>query len=145
MYGWRGRLGLILGMPNVVCEMECHDMAPDGVSVNGVRMTIHPIAIYNEPEVMEEIEKEVTRLSAEIKGVKPDIVLFTHSAASMGSPEFDQKVNDIMAKESGAQGLTTASALVEALKAVDCLPEVLLDATIYATKTNTVKLPLYSP
>ena len=74
MYGWRGRLGLILGLPNVVCEMECHDMAPDGVSVNGVRMNIHPIAIYNEPKVMEEIEQEVTRLSNEIKGVKADIV-----------------------------------------------------------------------
>ena len=119
MYGWRGRLGLILGMPNVVCEMECHDMAPDGMSVNGVRMNIHPVAIYSEPKVMKEIEEEVTRLSGEIKGVKPDIVLFTHCSASMASVEFDQKINDIMAKESGAQGLTSARALVEALNAVE--------------------------
>ncbi len=119
MYGWRGRLGLILGLPNTVCEPEFNKMVPDGVSVNGARMAVHPVANYSDPDVMKDIEEEVGRLSSTLSVVKPDIVIFTHNAASMAAGlEFDDKLTRLMAKEAGCPGLTAASAIVQALNEV---------------------------
>ncbi len=124
MYGWRGRLGLILGTPNTVCEPEFARMVPDGVSVHGARMLVgpgggRPVPLYNDPEVMKATEAEAARLAYTLSALLPSIVIFTHTVASMGTgPEFDQKLTETMARESRLPALTTATAIVLALKAL---------------------------
>jgi maleate cis-trans isomerase len=124
MYGWRGRLGLILGTPNTVCEPEFARMAPEGVSVHGARMDVgpgagRPVPVYNAPEVMRETEAEAARLSHTLKAILPDIIIFTHTVASMGDgPDFDRRLTEVMEAQSGCRALTTATAIVEALHAL---------------------------
>jgi maleate cis-trans isomerase len=124
MYGWRGRLGLILGTPNTVCEPEFARMVPEGVSVHGARMDAgpgdgRPVPDYDSPEAMQETEAEVNRLSWTLKALQPDIVIFTHTVASMGdSPAYDRRITGVMAERAGRPALTSATAIVEALRAL---------------------------
>ena len=39
MYGWRGRIGLIMASTNAVTEGEAHRMVPEGVSVHYTRIS----------------------------------------------------------------------------------------------------------
>jgi maleate isomerase len=122
MYGWRGRLGLILGTPNTVCEPEFARMVPEGVSVHGARMDAgpgdgRPVPEYDSPETMHETEGEVHRLAWTLKALQPSIIVFTHTVASMGDgPAFDRRITEVMAERSGRPALTSATALVEALR-----------------------------
>ncbi len=118
MYGWRGRIGAILGRPNAVCEPEFNRMVPEGVSVHGARMTGHAIARYNDPKVMKDMDGYAGDCAEAMKEFRPDVVVFTHNAASMATVAFNKKITKTMEKKAGCPALTTATALVDALKAV---------------------------
>ena len=132
MYGWRGRIAIIVGKRNAVCEREFNKMAPTGVSVHAARTgsyttavdpsetreKIEEVAIYNDPEVMERVEKTASRLSSNLSGLQPSVVVFTHHAASMASVEFNRRLTETMASRAGCPALTAGSAVVQALRAV---------------------------
>ena len=113
MYGWRGRIGAILGRPNAVCEPEFNKMVPEGVSVHGARMTGHAIARYNDPKVMKDMDGYAGDCAEAMKEFRPDVVVFTHNAASMATVAFNKKITKTMEKRAGCPALTTATALVE--------------------------------
>ncbi len=128
MYGWRGRIAIIVGKRNAVCEPEFSKMVPTGVSVYAARADTHtakqsrdnlePVAIYTDPEVMDQVEKNTGKLAANLAGLKPSVVVFTHNAASMASIQFNDSLTKTMAKQAGCPALTAGSAVVQALKAV---------------------------
>ena len=132
MYGWRGRIAVIVGKRNAVCEPEFNKMAPTGVSVHAARTGSHSptddpsetkekieeVAIYNDPEVMKRVEKTASRLSSNLSGLQPNVVVFTHNAASMASLEFNKRLTETMASQAGCPALTAGSAVVQALRAV---------------------------
>ena len=119
MYGWRGRLGVILGRPNAVCEPEFNKMVPDGVSIHGARMGNASIHDYGSQEAMEEHEKLVAELSDALTGIKPNIIIFAHTAASMGNhPDYNLKLTEIMETTTGLKALTSATAIIDSLRAV---------------------------
>ena len=132
MYGWRGRIAIIVGKRNAVCEPEFNKMAPTGVSVHAARTgsyttavdpsetreKIEEVAIYHDPEVMERVEKTASRLSSNLSGLQPSVVVFTHHAASMASVEFNRRLTETMASRAGCPALTAGSAVVQALRAV---------------------------
>lgn len=43
MYGWRGRLGLIVPSSNTTMEMELHNYLPEGVSLHTSRMPLRNV------------------------------------------------------------------------------------------------------
>jgi maleate isomerase len=118
MYGWRGRIAAILGRPNTVCEPEFNKMVPEGVSVHGARLSGHSIAVYNDPKVMEEMEQIASKAAADLSGLQPTVVVFTHHAAGVATVDFNEKITKVMASQAGCQALTTGTAVVQALKAV---------------------------
>lgn len=132
MYGWRGRIAIIVGKRNAVCEPEFSKMVPTGVSVYAARAGTHtalsnhkqsqdhlePVAIYTDPEVMSQVEKMTGKLAANLAGLKPNVVVFTHNAASMASIQFNDNLTKTMASQAGCPALTAGSAVVQALKAV---------------------------
>lgn len=43
MYGWRGRLGLIVPSSNTTMEMELHEALPEGVSLHTARVPLRNV------------------------------------------------------------------------------------------------------
>jgi len=119
MYGWRGRIGIIVPSSNTTCEPEYQQMAPKGVSVHASR-------VYN-PEVKNEAEKEaamlqmnreVERAAREVASVEPQVIVYGCTTGSfLKGPEYDREVEQKITSATGIQTLTTTTAVVEALSA----------------------------
>jgi len=120
MYGWRGRIGLIVPSSNTTCEMEFHRMAPEGVSV-------HTARVFN-PEVTREEEKEkammamsaeLLRAAREVASVQPKVIIYACTTASfIEGPGYDRELGEKIKKETGVPGYSTTTAVVEALNAL---------------------------
>ena len=118
MYGWRGRIGIIVPSTNTTCEEEFRQIAPQGIS-------IHTSRVYN-PEVKSEEEKEATmmrmnqeveRAAREVAGVEPDVILYACTTGSfLKGPGYDLEVEKKISSTTGVRALTTTTAVVEALK-----------------------------
>jgi len=155
MYGWRGRIAIIVGKRNAVCEPEFSKMVPTGVSVYAARADTHtakqsrdniePVAIYTDPEVMDQVEKNTEKLAANLAGLKPNVIVFTHNAASMASIQFNDSLTKTMAKQAGCPALTAGSAVVQALKAVGAQRIGLADPFPKPFLTQIVKNHLQHP
>jgi maleate isomerase len=120
MYGWRGRIGIIIPSSNTTCEPELQTMAPDGVSVHAAR-------VFN-PEVKNEAEKEaailqmnreIERAAREVASVEPAVIVYGCTTGSfLKGPGYDQEVEEKIVFATGIQALTTTTAVVEAIKAL---------------------------
>jgi len=119
MYGWRGRIGIIIPSSNTTCEPELQAMAPDGISIHAAR-------VFN-PEVKSEAEKEaailemnreIERAAREVASVEPAVILYGCTTGSfLKGPGYDQEVERKITSVTGVHALTTTTAVVEALKA----------------------------
>ena len=67
MYGWRGRIAIIVGKRNAVCEPEFNKMAPTGVSVHAARTGSYTTAV-DPSETREKIEKVAIYTNPEVHG-----------------------------------------------------------------------------
>ena len=118
MYGWRGRIGIIIPSSNTTCEPELQEMAPDGVSIHAAR-------VYN-PEVKSEAEKEaailqmnreIERAAREVASVEPAVIVYGCTTGSfLKGPGYDHEVEQRITSQTGIQALTTTTAVVEAFK-----------------------------
>ena len=132
MYGWRGRIGLIVPSSNTTCEMEFHQMAPEGVSV-------HTARVFN-PEITKDEEKEkailgmneeLLRAAKEVASVQPGVILYACTTASfIKGPGYDKELGEKIKGETGIPGYSTTTAVVEALSTFG-LKKIIL-ATPYA-------------
>src|SRR5574340_170560 len=120
MYGWRGRIGLVVPSNNTTCEMEFHRMAPEGISV-------HVSRVFN-PEITEEEKKEkatlemsseLMRAAREVAGVQPGVIIYACTTASfIKGPGYDQELGEKIKSETGVPGYSTITSVTEALKAI---------------------------
>jgi len=120
MYGWRGRIGIIIPSSNTTCEPEFQTMAPEGISV-------HTARVFN-PEVKNEAEKEsailqmnreIERAAREVASVAPAVIVYGCTTGSfLKGPGYDQEVEQKITSKTGIQALTTTTAVVEAIKAL---------------------------
>lgn len=119
MYGWRGRIGIIVSPPNTVVESEFPRMAPEGISVHAARLG-RPSGLPARlgSDVVLQTNQDLPRAAATLAELKPDVVVFAHTAGSMlGGPAYDAELVAMLAKEVGCPAVTTASAAVAALRA----------------------------
>lgn len=120
MYGWRGRIGIIIPSSNTTCEPELQKIAPEGVSVHAAR-------VFN-PEVKNEAEKEaailemnreIERAAREVASVEPSVIVYGCTTGSfLKGPGYDQEVEHMITSRTGIPALTTTTAVVEAIKAL---------------------------
>ena len=117
MYGWRARLGVIVSPPNTVCEREMAQLAPEGVSVHAARM-MRPrgVGAINR-DMLLQTNESLPQVAESLGHLKPHLVLFAHTMGSMiNGPEQEGELTDMLAKASDCPAITTATAVVEALK-----------------------------
>jgi len=131
MYGWRGRLGLIVPSSNTTMEMELHDYLPRGVSLHTSRM---PLRNVTEEELlkMSALAVESARL---LKDADVELILYGCTSGSfIGGENFEKELEAKIEDEVNVPVVSTSTAVVEALKILDA--QSLLVITPYTEEIN---------
>ncbi len=126
MFGWRGRIGLILPSNNTVMQQEFSSVVPEGVSVHEARLGV---VKKTDPEVLITMSEHAERAAGELSCCDVDVIVYGCTSGSfLEGPEFEKELTKRIEKASNLPAFTTSKAMLEALKAL-----------------NTKKLALASP
>src|ERR687891_192281 len=118
MYGWRGRIGLLVPSINTTMETELWRLAPEGVSVHTARIAG---GRHGTPEELRSMEEESKHAAGRVANAEPDVVLYACTSGSFfEGPEWNRKICDQLSAITAAPTVTTAGAMAEALLANGC-------------------------
>lgn len=116
----RARFGILVPFTNTNLEPDMTLLRPDGVSLHFARL-----GGYEQDEIPDADQMyglgaadldEPLRL---LQGVKPDVILYGCTSATLThGPSFDRELADQIKRDSGAQTVTAAGALVYALQSL---------------------------
>lgn len=113
MYGWKGRIGLLIPHRNTTMEPEFYGMGPEGVSIHTARMILKEPS----PAALMEMEEEIYRAASVIVGVNPDVIVVGCTSGSfIKGFGYDQKLMEKIANLTEVPAITTSTAVIEALK-----------------------------
>ena len=112
----RARIGLIIPTSNRLSEEQFNRCAPEGVHIHTTRLRMTgPNRI--QPR---DLPREVTYAAGLLADAKCDVIVFHCTGSSMEAGfEGEQRIVEEMASATGRRATSTASALVEALHAVE--------------------------
>ena len=113
-YGQRAKLGLIVPTTNTVNEAEWHMHAPSGVTLHSARMPLH--ADLTTEGALEALYADVEAATRRLAGAGLSAIAYGCTAGSMLTPVTALPVR--MARLAGVPCVTTAGALVSALRAL---------------------------
>ena len=119
MYGWRGRIGLLVPSTNYTVEMEFHRAIPEGVSVHTARCELRDTASTEADRVAAILEmgKGVALAARRVAGVRPKVIAWACTAGSfMKGIGHDLELIEQVERETEITAITTSTAVVDALK-----------------------------
>ncbi|NJE47758.1 maleate cis-trans isomerase [Thermococcus sp. GR7] len=131
MYGWRGRLGLIVPSSNTTMEMELHSAIPEGVSLHTARV---PLRNVTEEELikMNALAVESAKL---LRDAGIELILYGCTSGSfIGGKDFEKELEAKIENEVNVPVVSTSTAVVEALKMLDA--QSILVITPYTDEIN---------
>lgn len=115
MYGWRGRIGLLVPSINTTMETEFWRIAPEGCSVHSARISGGRHGTPEELRGMEEASKAAAR---DVGMVEPDVVVYGCTSGSFfEGPDWNKRICAQLTEITGAPTVTTAGAMADCLKA----------------------------
>jgi len=115
MYGWRGRIGLLVPSINTTMETEFWRIAPEGVSVHSARIAG---GRHGTPEELRGMEAASRQAARDVAMVEPDVVVYGCTSGSFfEGPEWNRKICDQLSEIAKAPAVTTAGAMAAALMA----------------------------
>jgi maleate cis-trans isomerase len=113
MYGWRGRIGLLVPSINTTMETEFWRIAPQGVSVHSARIAG---GRHGTPEELRSMETASKKAAEEVAMVEPDVVVYGCTSGSFfEGPEWNKKICTQLSAITKAPTVTTAGAMAECL------------------------------
>ncbi len=113
MYGWRGRIGLLVPSINTTMETEFWGIAPHGVSVHSARIAG---GRKGTPEELRNMEKEARLAAERVARVEPDVVVYGCTSGSFfEGPTWNRMITEELTKITGAPTVTTAGSMAECL------------------------------
>ena len=131
MYGWRGRIGLIVPSPNTVMEMEFHKMLPKGVAIVTNRVHFSEVSV----KALELMESEIERAAVELVDASVDIIIFGCTLGSLfKGAGYDKKLSSMIQDRTNVKAITTATAVRLALRTLGI--SVVSVVTPYSNKMN---------
>jgi maleate isomerase len=114
MYGWRGRIGLMVPTGNSVMEPEFQRMAPEGVTTHANRVELKDVT----PASLLEMEGDAARSARQIAQTRVGVIAFGCTSGSfVGGPGYDDRLIRIIEGETGVRATTTTTAVIRALNA----------------------------
>src|ERR1700676_1077638 len=115
MYGWRGRIGLLVPSINTTMETEFWRIAPEGVSVHSARIAG---GRHGTPEELRGMENASERAAQEVAMVEPDVVVYGCTSGSFfEGPAWNKKISDQLTAITRVPTVTTAGAMAACLAA----------------------------
>lgn len=118
MYGWRGRIGLIVPSTNTTCEMEFNKLIPEGVSIHTTRCFL-PEDKTPEDRIVSimKMSEELLEAAKRISSVEPDILVWACTVGSfIKGKGYDAELIEKLEKEIKVPVITTSTAVLEAIK-----------------------------
>ena len=114
MYGWRGRIGLMVPTGNSVMEPEFQRMAPEGVTTHANRVELKDVT----PASLLEMEADTARSARQVAQTRVGVIAFGCTSGSfVGGPGYDDRLTRIIEDETGVTATTTTTAVMRALNA----------------------------
>jgi maleate isomerase len=118
MYGWRGRIGLLVPSSNTTCEMEFHKLIPEGISIHKSR------CFLQEDETPGERIASIVKMGGglleaakRVSSVEPDLIVWACTVGSfIKGKGYDVELTENLEREIGVPIITTSTAVLEALK-----------------------------
>jgi len=115
MYGWRGRIGLLVPSINTTMETEFWRIAPEGVSVHSARIAG---GRHGTPEELRGMENASKQAAQDVAMVEPDVVVYGCTSGSFfEGPEWNRRIAEQLTQIAGAPTVTTAGAMAACLLA----------------------------
>ena len=116
MYGWRGRLGLIVPSSNTTNEPEFERHLPEGVSLHTARMFLED----TNAEHLEEMAAEAERSAELLATADVDVVAYGCTTGSLvKGPGYDEEIESRLSEVAGVPAVATATAIKRAFDALD--------------------------
>ncbi|MEM2430216.1 MAG: aspartate/glutamate racemase family protein [Nitrososphaerales archaeon] len=113
MYGWRGRIGLLIPSSNTTMESELWKVVPDGVSIHVARMRLIEATI----ESLKEMVNDALKAADDLATADVNIILYGCTTGSLiGGVKWEQELSEKIRLRTGIKTITTAFAVNEALK-----------------------------
>jgi maleate isomerase len=127
----RARIGLIIPSSNVLSELHFRRYAPEGVQVHITRLRMTGASHVPLPDLLPRIEEAALALA----DARSNVIVFHCTGSSMEAGlAAERRVTDTIARATGRQATTTASALLEAMRALSIRKVVLISP--YGPETN---------
>ena len=114
VYGTRAKIGVIVPPTNTANEAEWARMTPPGVTIHAARMPLHLDTASEAGKTA--LYADVERYAGDLAQASVDLIAYGCTAGSMVSPV--EGLPDFMAERTGRPAVTTAQAIVEALRAL---------------------------
>lgn len=113
MYGWRGKIGIMIPSVNITMEPELWKMAPKGVGIYTSRMLAQGCSV----EDLKKQDTYVESCAEELATAEPDIILFGCTSGSfLGGVQWENEIKQRITKISHCPSITTTGAVLEAMK-----------------------------
>ncbi len=113
MYGWKGRIGLLIPARCTAMEPEFYKMAPEGVTTHTTRMYLRASSLSSYLEM----EDEIYRAAELIQTLNPDIIVVgCTSGGFVKGKSHDSAMTARIKKMTGIETISSATAIIEALK-----------------------------
>lgn len=123
MYGWRGRIGLLVPATDSVCETEFHRLLPEGVSVHTERMMILPDiskedTLVDWDEAHQIMHSDCMRAAKILAGVEVNVVVFGCTSGGFAGgmdceDEICKRIEDSIPLLRGRDSVVTTSRAVK--------------------------------
>ena len=134
MYGWRGRVGLIVPSSNTTMESEFWKLVPEGVTIHTSRVQLVEVT----PKALRDMTMESLKAAEDLATAEVDIIVYGCTTGSLlEGIEWEQKLRKSIEAKTGIKTITTALAVVEALHALNVSK--LVVATPYIEELNQLE------
>ena len=131
MYGWRGRIGLLIPSSNTTMENEFWKVVPDGVSIHTARMRLTEASA----EALKEMAKEALKAAEDLATADVNIILYGCTTGSLiEGIKWEQELSEKIKLGTGIKTITTSLAVIKALKELSIKSMVV--ATPYINELN---------
>jgi len=131
MYGWRGRIGLIVPSSNTTMECELARMLPKGVSLHTARV----MQVIETEEELLRMAEYAERAAQELASADVDMILYGCTSGSfLKGEDWNRRFTEDLSDVIDRPVITTSTAVIEALQHLQ-IEEACL-ATPYPKETN---------
>jgi len=139
MYGWNGKIGLLVPSVNTVVEPETNRMAPEGINIYAARMRNATVDVENTKDML----SHVNRATDELASAKMDVIAFACTAGSFfEGTSGEQELKTTIERIAGVPAVTTSGAVIEALQTLK-LKKIVV-ATPYPDDMNNLERKFFA-